>query len=407
MSKTYLLTDNGVSMFYNEDTGTYEALVNGDFYNVTTYRPVNGDGRMLKEVNRTIINGLKDRAFCVYEGLAAERYEALEKAKKAGFDGGVKSNEKSFSQILEEKFIETLSEKSTEQILDVVSPKVEAALIKKFGGVSVMHRFEVPERPAWETSEVLHKDFDNILKILLCGEAVYMYGEAGTGKSYIARQAANALGVDFYASACVTDEVTIKGYSDAHGNYHETPFYQAFKNGGVFLLDELDASIPDVLVMLNDALANGEFSFPNGEHVKKAETFYCLATGNTLGTGSDMVYTGRCQLDGATLDRFAFVHVIYDKHISLNMANGDKTLCDFSFAYRAALKKCGVNALFTYRSIKRLAKFSAFMSKADALRLGLLKGMSAEDVRIIADNIERESEWKNALYECASESEAF
>lgn len=407
MSKIYLLTDNGVSMFFDEVTASFEALVNGEFYDVNTYRPINGEGRMLKETNRNIINGLKESASLIYDDIVSKKCTAIENAKKAGFDNGVKSNEKSFSQILEEKFIETLSEKSTSQILESIMPNVEKSIIDKFGGVPVVHRFEAPERPAWETSEVLHKDFDNIIKILLCGEAVYMYGEAGTGKSYIARQAANALGVEFYASACVTDEVTIKGYSDAHGTFHETPFYQAFKNGGVFLLDELDASIPDVLVMLNDALANGEFSFPNGERVKKADSFYCLATGNTLGTGSDMVYTGRCQLDGATLDRFAFVHVMYDKDISLNMANGDKTLCDFSFAYRAALKKCGISALFTYRSIKRLAKFSAFMSKSNALRLGLLKGMSAEDIRIIADNIERESDWKVALYECASESEAF
>lgn len=46
------------------------------------------------------------------------------------------------------------------------------------------------------------------------------------------------------------------------GNYQETQFFKAFTEGGLFMLDEMDASIPEVLVILNAAIANRYFDFP-------------------------------------------------------------------------------------------------------------------------------------------------
>ena len=76
------------------------------------------------------------------------------------------------------------------------------------------------------------------------------------------KQVAKALGLDFYFTNAVTQEYKITGFTDANGRYQETQFYKAFKNGGLFMLDEMDASIPEVLVILNAAIANGYFDFP-------------------------------------------------------------------------------------------------------------------------------------------------
>lgn len=405
MNKIYLLTENGVSMFYNPEAKRYEALVNGAFYDCFSYRPVNGEGRQLKEGNREAIANLYDKAVVAYDIYVEARERRFEEERMKAATEAVKGNKKSFAEVLEERFLTTLAETSTEDILAKVMPVVENALIAKYGKLPEVTRIQVGDLPEYKTKDVLHKSFFSILKRLMLGESAYLYGEAGTGKSFIARQIAEALNVPFYMSASVSDEVMIKGFTDARGVFHDTPFYHAFKDGGVFLLDELDASIADVLNMLNEALANGVFVFGNGETVSRNENFYCIATGNTLGTGADDVYTGRAHLDGATMDRFFYVPVTYDKDISLQMARGDESIVAFSYAYRKAAKKAGINTLCTYRALKRMATFTEFMSKAETLETSVLKGMSADDIRIIANNIDLENDWKTALYECAEARE--
>ena len=127
-------------------------------------------------------------------------------------------------------------------------------------------------------------------------------------------QVAEALGLEFYFSNAVTQEYKITGFIDANGSFHETQFYQAFTKGGLFMLDEMDASVPEVLVMLNAAIANRYFDFPTGL-VEANENFRLIAAGNTFGTGADIEYTGRYQLDAASLDRFALVDIDYSTKV--------------------------------------------------------------------------------------------
>lgn len=72
----------------------------------------------------------------------------------------------------------------------------------------------------------------------------------------ICQQVAEALGLDFYFTNAVTQEYKLTGFIDANGNYQETQFYKAFTKGGLFFLDEMDASIPETLIILNAAIAN-------------------------------------------------------------------------------------------------------------------------------------------------------
>lgn len=82
----------------------------------------------------------------------------------------------------------------------------------------------------------------------------------------------------------------------------------------MFVLDEIDASVPEALVIINTAIANGYFDFPNGK-VEAHENFRLVACANTYGLGGNDVYVGRNQLDGASLDRFAVIEFNYDEEL--------------------------------------------------------------------------------------------
>lgn len=92
-----------------------------------------------------------------------------------------------------------------------------------------------------------------------------------------------------------------------------------YQNGGVFLLDEVDLGNANVLAVINAALANGGMGFPDGK-IERHPDFVLLAAANTYGTGASRVYVGRNQLDGATLDRFAFVEMPYDEALEMTLA---------------------------------------------------------------------------------------
>ena len=245
---------------------------------------------------------------------------------------------------------------------------------------------------------VVHERFDVVMNLVANRIPVYMVGPAGVGKNHLAEQVAQALGLDFYCMNSVTDEFKVTGYMDANGVYRESEFYRAFVYGGLFFLDELDASAPDVLVCLNMAIANGYFTFPCGR-VKAHPDFRVVAAGNTWGTGADASYTGRYQLDAASLNRFATVEVDYDARIDEMMAGGDRSLVEFAHDFRKAAKKVGLDAPFSYRNIKMLAVMSQFATKEEAVASCVKKSMNPDDVNAVvrAMDTEYSNDWTKAL----------
>ena len=253
------------------------------------------------------------------------------------------------------------------------------------------------------TTGVLHEQFDTVLKFVENDEPVFLSGPAGSGKNYICQQVAEVLGLNFYFSNAVTQEYKLTGFTDAMGNYQPTQFYKAFTEGGLFMLDEIDASIPEVLVILNAAIANRYFDFPAPIGYRKAHPdFRVVAAGNTTGNGADYTYVGRNQLDGASLDRFAIVKVDYSKSIEDSMA-GDIALANFCREFRKAADKTGVQIITSYRAINRLAKMSQIMELSDALDTCLIKGLAKDDIRIICKELSN-SKYKTALQKLADDS---
>ena len=228
--------------------------------------------------------------------------------------------------------------------------------------------------------EVKHEKFEMIKACIDNDIPVYLAGPAGSGKNYTLEQISWELGLEFYFTNSVQQEYKLTGFIDAGGTYHETEFYKAFKNGGIFFLDEMDASIPEVLVLLNAAIANRYFEFPNGK-IKAHKNFRVVAAGNTVGSGADEMYTGRLVLDQATLDRFAIIDFGYDRNIEMHIAKGNKELVDFVEAIRTEANTNGIRATFSYRCLGMVTKLERTgLELKDILAIAVFKGMEKDTI---------------------------
>ena len=195
-----------------------------------------------------------------------------------------------------------------------------------------------------QKSGLYHYCFDDALKHILVNKCVYLVGPGGTGKTTIVSQLADLLGLKFYNIGFVADEITsIKGYLDAEGNFVNTPFYTAFKEGGIFFLDEIDNSESKALIELNKFVSNigyKPYLFPNGEIVSPNPNFRLVAAGNTWGDGADISYSTRESLDASTLRRLARVECGYDTNLEKNMFDcNDQDMFDFCMLFRNALNE--------------------------------------------------------------------
>lgn len=171
---------------------------------------------------------------------------------------------------------------------------------------------------------IVHQSFELLLHVVATGVPVMLVGAAGTGKSHSAELVAQSFDLPFYAMSvgAQTSKSDLIGYMNAVSAYVRTVFREAYENGGVFLLDEIDAGNSNVLIQLNAALANGYMSFPDGM-VRKHDDFKFIASANTFGLGASRQYVGRNQLDAATLDRFTVLTWDIDNQLEESLAVGE------------------------------------------------------------------------------------
>lgn len=168
-----------------------------------------------------------------------------------------------------------------------------------------------------------HKQLEQLISYALLRISPLLVGMAGTGKTHAAEQVATALSLPFFSISvgAQTTKTDIMGYTDANGRYVRTHFREAYENGGVFLMDEIDAGNANVLITINAALSNGLAAFPD-MMVKKHDDFVFIASANTFGNGANRQYVGRNQLDAATLDRFAILEWLIDEDLEESLSHG-------------------------------------------------------------------------------------
>lgn len=179
---------------------------------------------------------------------------------------------------------------------------------------------------------VFHAKFPKIVALAKARKNIFLYGPTGLGKSHICKQLAQVLGLNFAFIQCTSgmSEGQLGGRllpvgKDGTFEYVISEFVRCYEQGGVFLLDEIDAADPNVLLLVNAALANSRMAVPNrpdDPYAVRHPDFVCVAAANTVGHGADRLYSGRNKLDAATLDRFQIGKVCLDYDETV-----DRVLC--------------------------------------------------------------------------------
>lgn len=241
--------------------------------------------------------------------------------------------------------------------------------------------------------------FEYLVNIVSAGKPLYMYGPSGSGKSFTAKQIAEALGLPYFETSQAMFSYDLKGYGDAGGNYVETPLYKAFTQGGLFFLDEADASAPEPMVVLNNAIANRRFDFPVVGMVNAHENFRVVAAGNTRMTGATLAYSARQMQDSSFKNRFFFEVIGYDRRIELQLANNDKEIVEFAHDLRKAARDSQILQLCTYRQIQDLAQLDGCCADdAHLLRGSVLQEKEIDEIEILRDRLEhKNNRWAKAM----------
>lgn len=326
---------------------------------------------------------------------AAEQSTPAESAESIGEALGM------IIKTVAQAFSETQGKALTESVKEAAIEAAQQFIEETYGPIEKKVNIETPQGNKIQVEGVLHEKFDEVLAFVQADEPVFLCGPAGCGKNVLVKQVAEALGLDFYFSNAVTQEYKITGFTDAMGTFQESQFYKAFKDGGVFFLDEMDGSIPEVLIILNAAIANRYFDFPAPiGRIEAHPDFRIVAAGNTFGQGASLEYVGRTQLDAASLDRFAFIDMDYDERIEMYCAQDNEALVDFIHDTRKAADRAGIPFIVSYRTITRMTKMIPVLGLKRAIQTCLLKGMDNADIRSLCTGMTDNSEYRDAVYDC-------
>lgn len=233
--------------------------------------------------------------------------------------------------------------------------------------------------------KLVHSQFLKVLNILKSQKRIQknimMVGEAGSGKTQLACDIAEALKLKFYPMSVglQTTKSDLLGFINAHGEYITSPVREAFEKGGVLLLDEFDSTHAGVVTIINSLLANGHCSFPD-KIIEKNKDFICLVACNTYGHGANIDYVGRNRLDGATLDRFIVVDVGYDKKLETSLT-ANKHWHKIIEQIRKNVQKQGIKLIVSPRaSMNGADLLDAGFSYDEVLDMCIFKGADV-DVR--------------------------
>lgn len=298
---------------------------------------------------------------------------------------------------LEQALLNSMAQLNSDAIIKQMMPSIDAFIKAEYGIKPEVMVIKRPDQTEVKITGVVHKKFKPVLSMVQADIPVMLTGQAGTGKNHLVKQVSDAMSLDFYFTNAVTQEYKLTGFIDAMGKFHETEFYKAFTKGGIFMLDEMDASIPETLVILNAAIANRYFDFPNGR-VDAHTDFRVIAAANTFGTGADSQYVGRFQLDAATLDRFSVVELEYDERVEDAMAGGNQELVTFARLLRKAFEKTGLDKVISYRGIEMVRKLEGHeLPTKDVLQYTMLKGLRVDDIKQVINSITIDSKYKQAM----------
>jgi len=252
----------------------------------------------------------------------------------------------------------------------MLSPEVMAMLSSGGGKIEIL--VNIAGKVSKGEASGMRRLYYLIMSDVEAGNNVYLYGGAGTGKTYIASQVADSLNYKLLTINCsqYTSPMEIKGGQSIDG-YQEGTMIKAWANldlgindktglpyeGAVLLLDELPKLDPNTAGLLNEALskmkdpkkklADGKLLGPkvmNGQGQSfELKNLFVIGTGNTPLNRADPDYEANFKQDLSLQDRFAgsCYEVFVDYEFELNNImrvelNGE--LWDFTWLWNLMIK---------------------------------------------------------------------
>lgn len=150
-------------------------------------------------------------------------------------------------------------------------------------------------------------------------EPLYVYGPTGCGKTSCLKQIASKLNMPVYeitGHSRLEFPELVGHHTVVSGNmqYEYGPLARAMKDGGMFILNEIDLLDPSTAAGLNSVLDGSPLTIAEngGEIIKPHDEFRFVATANSNGAGDATgLYQGILRANLAFMDRFMLVEAKY------------------------------------------------------------------------------------------------
>jgi nitric oxide reductase NorQ protein/cobaltochelatase CobS len=273
------------------------------------------------------------------------------------------------------------------------------------------HRVPTVEQDTYyeRVQEGEQTDVEIVTKALELGMNVVLKGEPGVGKSFLARYLCAETNRPLYR--VTLSETTYR--EDLVGQLHlvggdgeetvtqwvDGPLARAAREGGVLLLDEINAADANTVAALNAVMEGRRtrtLTIPQtGEQIRPHEEFRVVATSNPG-------YQGTYELNDAFEDRFRHIKLDYlpvdvETDLVIERAGLDEgrrksieRLVEFAGRLREAYREGELSTPITTRELVRIARFTddGFMSLREATRSELVARVDEYDesfVRTLID----------------------
>lgn len=389
-----LLSKSKIKGFVGSIEETVEHYLN-DLDNIVQFKD---------DIRKEIINSLKEYKENIKEEIVEEEKNTIEKVNVKINE--IIDNQKEVINGYAEKayeltnYIENVKRRVVNDIVKEATKRIEVEDVRP----RTIEVYKNGELEKTLNQGLYHQEFETIYKLVRMGLPVMLIGPTGSGKSVCVGQVAKALGLPMYYTNNASEEYKLLGFTDAHGKYKETQFYKAFKDGGVFFLDEIDNSHPSALLSLNSAIGattNGNIymAFEDGKFTEANPNFRLIAAANTWGNGANRMYCGRSELDSASLDRFIQIYFDYDHKIEKSIINDDELLY-FFWNFRRIISDCGIRHTVTTRNIDYASKLKETGFTTEQILLyTVIKELNFEDMKIISQRFDDEQIEKSVYSE--------